>query len=499
MSLVHEAGASLISNFTVPYKGTWNSVAANMLSPDALYDSMNVFIRKGKIRERPGLLSLNPTIFDRAVLGSVMAVTPTDKIMLAITRTQVYTLSQSDTTWQSDSVGSYADENAPIDITFIETNNQHVAIIASKGFVLSRWIQGAGVTHITPTLGIIPFAKSVCTSAHRIIALVDPHTIRWSATLTYDEWPALAIAKIAQSNDDAICIRALGTLNFVIYKERSIYIANAQAGSDASAFNIRFMQTVEGPAGVHAVVVSNGTHVYMTKNGRVGVFDGSGFVKWVCDGLWIHLQGDIDPIYAHSIFGVFDYRLHTVTFYYPKRGDSGLIKGMLLINLPLEGSGIETQAAFLGVSQIPVSYGTEMRFNNNIDRSIIYGVDDGVGSSYIFDEEVRSDNNTPYQCAIQTGLFPLPNMQHHHVSVETFLERSDGNGFVMMSGVTSDALENETGTTSTLGQVIDLNHNPVREYFGFDVQSRFFGLKYTWLSDSKVRYAGASLYGRAVG
>lgn len=509
MNLVQEAGSSPITQFSVPYKGTWNSTAAHQLTPDTLFDSLNIFIRRGKLRRRPGLLLLNSTVFDAPVIGGAMAVTPVVKTLLSITKSQLYTLTPSDTTWQSDTTTSFAfSDKSVIDICFLETSSQYVAIIANKDYLLKRWIQGSGATPIVPSTGVVPSASSICTAARRIIALIPPHTLVWSSTFDYTSWPALATAgKIAQTNDTAICIRSLGTLDFVIYKERSIYVAKAQAGSDASAFNIRFLQRVEGPAGIHAVIDVGGIHYFMTKNGRIGEFDGSTMVKWVADGLWLFLQDDIDPVYSSKIFGIYDYRLHTVTFYYPKVGDAGLLKGMVIINLPLEGVDLQTftqlgvmasrlPSTFLGYSGMPCSYGYEMRFDDQIDQSLIFTSTSGDCQSFMSDEDTGSDDGTLFNCVAQTGLFPVPDMKNYQFSIESFLERSMGNGQVSVQAVTSQELSSEGGDVDSYIQVIDLNNRPVREYIGFNKPCRFFGLRYTWRSDSTVKYAGATVYGR---
>ena len=496
MSLIREAGVSQIVQFAVPYNGTWNSVAANMLSPDTLYHSMNIYVRRGKVRARPGLLQQNSSVLSYPVQGGAMAVTPTDKVLLAVTGTELYTLKQSDSVWQSDTVATFTTGSNPIDITFLETMSTYVAVLASPGFGLKAWIQESGVA---PIFGSPP-AKSVCTAARRIVALVEPHTIQWSTILDYTTWPALAIAKVAQTNDVGICVRSLGTLTFVIYKERSIYIARAQAGSDANGFNIQFVQMVEGPAGVHSVVDVLGTHWYMTKNGRVGIFDGTAQVQWVADGLWLYLQDDIDPVQAYRIFGVFDYRLHTVTFYYPRISDvAGQMTGMLIINIPLAGSNIQIPAAFLGMSMLPCTYGMEMRFDDRIDRSVVFSYSGSTGRPFLVDESTQSDDGTPYQCVMQTGLYPLPETRVQQCSVESFFEKQDGYGAVNLYSVTSDALETDTGDIRySNGALLDLNNRLVSEYVGFNTPTRFFGLRYEWLSTNTVRYGGAIIYGRTV-
>lgn len=509
-SLVQESGTQPIAQFAVPLKGTLRSSAVHLVPLDAVFDSMNVFLRQGKLRSRPGLFLLNTTIFDGPIIGGAMAVTPSVKILLAMSKSRLYTLQPTDPGWFTDTTTPLATSDTDtIDICFLETMSQYVAIIANRNYPLKQWSLGSGVSPITASTGLVPMAKSVCTAASRIIALVDPHTVVWSATLDHTNWPALAIAKIAQTNDSAIAVRSLGNLDFVIYKERSIYVAKAQPGADSSAFNIKFLQRIEGPAGIHAIVDVGGVHYFMTKNGRIGTFDGSTYVNWIADGVWLFLQNDIDPFYASSIFGVYDYRLHTVTFYYSRYGDDGKQYSMVIINLPLEGDDLQQtsqlglpvqkrDAVFLGLSGKPCSFGFEMRFNEQIDRSVLFSSTIDDPQSFISSEDARDDDGQAYQCSIQTGCFPLPELKHGQLSFEPFFERQDQYGVVSVSAVTLDMLENETGTMLPESQLIDLNSNPVREYLGFNKPCRFFGLLYSWSSASIVRYAGTSIYGRTV-
>lgn len=509
-TLVREPNTQPVGQFVTPYKGTWQSLAANMLGPDQLYNSLNVFIRKGKLRDRPGLRLLNATMFNHDIIGGTMVVTPDKKIMLAFSHDTLYRLERDDATWSVDTEGTFTvDDRYIIDLTFLETGSQFVCIIASEGLPLKQWSDGAGVTEITPAGDdLIPLARSVCTAGSRIVALVGNHTVVWSNILTYNAYGALNYnKKPAETNDAGICVKAIGSLDFVVYKERSIYLAKAQAGSDARAFSMQRVQITEGPASLKGVVDVNGYHIYMTASGRIGLFDGSSYVRWIADGLWFALQDDIDPLHTDRVIGVFDYRLHIVIFYYPRlidrpvyEGQPILLTGMVIINVPLEGSGIPDFACFLGRSRKPISHAYEMRFDRSVNRSIFFTTSTNARQSFMLDETYNRDGDILFDCAIQTGLTPLQDMRHAQVSAEIFLERKDGNGHVNVSCVTSDALENETGLVADMpAEVVNLNFNPVSEYVGFNVPTRFIGLSLTWDSDSTVVYTGAVLYGRVVG
>jgi hypothetical protein len=223
----------------------------------------------------------------------------------------------------------------------------------------------------------------------------------------------------------------------------------------------------------------------MTRNGRIAVYDGSTYPRWIADGLWLFLQDDINQGFAHRIRGVYDYRLHTVTFYYPKKNTTGVLRGMVIINLPFEGQDINevtgVTKAFLGVCE----------------KSIVHTQD--KSQVYISDETVDNDEDIPFTCLFQTGLTAMPDATHSHVTVESFLERGIGYGVVQVEPVISDMLETPGGIIpDTSEQYLDLEENPVNEYVGFNYKTRFFGLRYTWRSNNKVRYAGSVVYSSGV-
>lgn len=500
-TLVRDPNAKPVGQFLAPFKGTWSSLSAHMLQPDQLYASLNVFLRGGKLRDRAGLEPITTTFFDEVIIGGVNVTTPTHKVLLAFGRTTLYRLDNRNGEWTVDTAMDIAPADGMfVEVTFLETNSQYVAIVANGTTALKKWIDGQGLTTITAVKDPIPLATSVCTSASRIVALVNNHTLVWSDVLTYDSFSPLSYnKKLAETNDAGICIKSLSSYDFAVYKERSIYIGRAQAGADGNAFSVQRVQIVEGPASIKAVIDVGGYHMYMTANGRVGVFDGTSYVQWIADGLWLLLQDDIDTEHSDNIVGVFDYRLNTATFYYPRRGQGGLVKGMVVINIPINGSGLTEYACFLGESVLPVTHGYEMRFQRETNRSIIFTTGVYGNRSYICNEDYNFDGSVSFECMLQTGLLPLPDMKHNQVSAELFIERAQGNGTVDVSLVTSDALETASGAVEDLSsESLNLEFNPVREYVGFNKPTRFVGIKMEWRSDSTVRYAGAVVYGREV-
>jgi hypothetical protein len=462
---------------------------------------MNVFIRRGKVRGRPGLSSVNETIFDAPVLGGMLAVSPQDKRLVVLTRLSTYELGEYDSAWVQVNTGPFASaDTAIIDTAGMETSDIYAVLVASEGFTLHAWNSLLHTTNvITPQSGSdsIPLAKSVCVAVRRVVVLVPPHTVRWSRVFQIDYFPPNAYNKVAQTNDMGICVKLLTNTSFVLYKERSIYVARAREGDDDTAFTFSDPIYVDGPAGIKAVVNIAGLHIFMTKNGRIAQFSGDSYPRWIADGLWLFLQDDIDPLYAYLTTGVYDHRLHTVTFYYPRKGDGGALKAMVIICLPLEGVDLQQQpvpATFKGYSAIPVTHGLESRFNQTIARSMVFSGGPNP-QSYYGDESANTDDGQYYDCMMVHGLTAMPDARHTKVSFETFVERQQGYGVLSAEPVMSDTLESQDGTTPD-GKLeyIDLETNPVQSIKAFNVSTRFFGLKYTWRSDSTVRYSGSVIY-----
>lgn len=505
MALIQEPGSSPIAQYTTPFRGTWNSAAVHAIPEDALYDSLNVFIRKGKLRQRPGLDLYTTTIFPSRVIGGDLAVTPDEERLVVYTKDECYEKGEADSTFNLTDTKTFADSDSSIiDVVFTQVVSGYFGLVANVGYKLKAW---NSLTHLTdeivPSLGTTPFAKSVCISARRVVTLVHPHTLIWSKTNTIDQFDPLGFARISQTNDVGICVKSISNLSFVAYKERSIYPARAQAGNEDTAFSFGEPIRVEGPAGIKAVVDVGGQHCYMTRNGRIALFDGIRYPQWISDGLWLFLQQDIDPTYASSITGVFDYRLHTLTFYYPRMGGEGQLTGMVIINFPYAGdpsNQIAFPICFKGESGIPISHACEVRFSNIIDRSLLFSSTNLDCQSFISNEETNDDDGVNFNCSFQLPMKGTERGMIADVSIETMVERGFDYGSLKVQPVIGNGLESEDGIIPDMVEkYVDLTGNPLNDrILAFNTPCRFFGLKYSWRSDSKVRYSGAIVYSRGI-
>jgi phosphotransferase system IIA component len=504
---VQQKGTDLITQFGIPTRGTMLNRSINTIPPDAVYNSNNIFIWDGKVRARAGLAQLNATLFADRVVGGGLAVTPSQNVLLAITKSNLYELNSSVNSWNSTSALTFT-ANTPytvVDTAGMETSGQFVVLIASEGFRLKAW---ESLTHTTaevvPTTGVVPLAKSVCIVGRRVVTLTPPHTINWSEVFDYHNWNALSYNKLAQTNDNGIAVRSIGSLGLAVYKERSIYVGRVTGKPFGEAFSFGEPILAEGPAGVHAIAGIPQGDMYMTRNGRIGIFSGSSYPTWIADGVWRYLQQVIHPGYAYLIKAVYDYRLHTVNFYYPHIADPATLQGLVVVNLPLEGQDIEgftgsRPYVFLGRSNLPVTFATELRFAGQADRSIIFTSQGSIITSHYQDINAMYDGNMEFQCSMQTGLAAMPQLKHTNVMAETMLERGNGYGTVTIEPVISYQLAEKDGVIPDLtAQTINLEFDPVNEYIGFNLPARYFGLRYTWSSRSLVRYAGSNIYGKGV-
>jgi hypothetical protein len=512
MTLVREPGSEILVQFIPPTRGTWLNTAINTVPPDAVYNSNNVFIREGKLRTRPALLQTLAVIpynagYSRHILGGISAsLGSIGRLIYAVSSNRLFTFDSAGSSWTpftlSSSPAQFTSSNEEyVDIAFLETSGNFVTVFANREYPLKEWYIGlATVRTITGTN--IPTARSVCIAASRVIALVDAHTVVWSRVLNHTNFDALAIVKRAQTADQGVCVRSLSALSFVLYKENSIHLARAQAGLDeGTAFAFSEPIIAEGPAGPYAVTDVNGIHIYMTKSGRIGLFDGTAYPQWIADGIWFFLQNDINQDYAYLIRGVYDYRLNTVFFFYPKANETTSMTGMVIINLPF--SGFEAQEGikpycFLGTCGQAVTHTNTKRFADEINRALVYTTPVST-SSTIFNhhlsESTTLDADAVFNCSFQTGLHPLPDARHMQITVETFVERGASYGALTIEAVTSHSLETAAGTIASLEeQFIDLNNTTVNEYIGFNKLTRFIGLKYSWNSTINVKYSGAVLY-----
>jgi hypothetical protein len=503
--LEKDSSSQLLKSYLPPFKGTWKTLPPYLLPDDAVQDSLNVTLRGGKLVARLGLESYNRENLGNKILGSFLTVDTTNaKFPLVSTKNKVFRLVNQKYQEITHNIPLNATDNSQVRMTSIQLGTS-VYTLYANGVDTVKVISQVDylLNNITPTSGSIPVLTDLCTSFSRIVGITPPYTVTWcdvvnDSYLNFRSWPSLNQIVLSDTEDSLVAIRPLGTLGLVVYKEGNIFVGFNQSGSNSQAFRFEHRGEFEGPAGINAIVNVDGVHMRMTPTGRIGIFDGTQNI-WIADGLWPFLQDDLDTSYASRIFGVYSYKTAEVLFWYPRIGDNGECKGMIIIDLPYVLAGVTSYSYFLGRSNFACSNGLSVRLFQGNAFPLVFG---DRNETFILSKETPTDNGYFFPCSIKPGLFRPPmNESGEDIYIPTVeLYATRGNelsGTVDVKVLTSNTLEND-GTESR-AERIDLTSTPVNEFIGFESEGSFLGLSLEWDSDAKFEYKGADLYGLPVG
>lgn len=507
-----DPSAELLKSYIPPFQGTWKTVPPQLLPDDVVQDSMNVSLLGGRLRARLGLLNQSNFDFNNHILGSFLFTSVANtKHPLASTKSKLFRYDGSWTDITSTTLNGT--DASQIRMTSLQQGSS-IYVIYTNGVDFPKYAPDAtGLIDITPYVDPItgtsslPILKDLCTSFDRIVGITPPYTITWSDPinddyLAFTNWPATNQAILSQTEDALVAIRSLGTLGLAIYKEGSLYTGTAQAGPQSQAFRFEYRGEAEGPAGVNAIVKAKNSHIYMTPTGRVGLFDGTRH-EWLADGLWPFLQDTLDTAYAYKIHGCYNYRTSEVYFYYPRVGDSGAVKGILILNDAYPLAGVNTVSYFLGSVAFTCTNSLSVPLNNASTSPLVFG-QPSMYTDFILDKNTYTDNNIPFSCSFKTGLFkpiiPVPvgakkdNADVFRPILELYTTRDESRGLVELAAVTSQNLANDG--ISSVAERVDTSVEPINEYIGFNESGSFLGIEATWMSDAKIEYKGCDVYGR---
>lgn len=487
LSFVLETSAKLLGRLSVPFKGTWKTLPSHLLPPDVLTDSLNVVIQSGELVSRAGLEPFDSFPTSSPVLGSMLYLDGMNKYPIAATATKVYLYNGGWGALLGPTLATPA--NSPIRFTLFSTGSTFYFVLAN-GDKLYYGNTGP-YQELTPFLGsLLPSITDITSSFNRLVMISPPYSIAWTNALTIFEAPVLNTVFLADTPDPLVAIRNLGTLGFVVYKEASIYTAFAQGATSAAAFRFEFRGTYEGPANPNAVVDANGVHYGFTPSGRVFRFDGSRH-DFIADGLWPTLREDIDSDYLHKIHGVYNYKTHEIYFWYPRVGDEGEVKGMLLINLPYPLSGVENFSYFLGSSAFSCTNSLGTALFQNIQSSFVFGNSYSyrLNHNHFFDAE---GNEIPIR--IQPGFISPQDQSIVQAIYQYYLRRGEGKGTISVHSIVSNMLETNMGESSQ-EEIIDLTTIVPNEYISTDSQGSFISFRIEANASDRVSYLGADIYG----
>lgn len=478
----------IVAQWDLPVKGVLRNIQDLHIPPDALYDASNVEVVDGALKGRTGLTALDAQLFGATPLTAVnFWQTGAASWLILATTNKVWTKEIATGVW-TDRLGTLT---ATIDnatrITQLEfgTPSVNKAYICNGVDAFKTWKPGdATVSNVT---GSPPIFKDVCVIADRIVGLVDTHMVQWGQPLSDASWPLLNAKMITETPSPTVAIRNLGYLAGVIYKRDSIWSVDVTGLAGGHSFRFSQVIKVAGPAGPNALVDAEGTHYYMTDDGRIGMFNGSER-KWVADGVWTLVKAEIDKTKPYRTHGVYIKELNQVWFFY-KRAAGTDTDGLVILNLAQK----ETQlpySAYPGRMGKSVTAACAMEDNSFI-TSLVFTNNAGAEKTYKI--AGTTDDGVAISSYVQTGLVIPGKLEvARALSLEVLIERLAGYGSITAKLASTNILDAVGGTLSA-GSTIDLTTVPIKNPIGFDVRGRFIGLRLEWTSAATVRYRGAVL------
>ena len=298
----------------MPTSGLVANVPPHLAPPTSLIDGYNVYLDiDGKLKVRSGYSPvpngpLQPIDYPNGIVNYHDAATDL-----------YFTVVQGRSTWQyynasasgpgsdwTNITGSQVVNgqfNIPGRFTTFWQNGQTYVYGVNGSSPLFYWYEG--LPAIIPVQSAPTTAFDVNAIANRLIlihtvedGLNYPYRVRWSAVDDGTTWPVDAFADLQGSSDDMdfiVATRALNRLTSAIYRENSIWIMTAQAGTDATAFDFELAPNstgINGPANPSCIVNVNGIHYYFGTDGRIWTFDGINCYP---------ISAAIDPVLVDSL------------------------------------------------------------------------------------------------------------------------------------------------------------------------------------------------------
>ena len=532
----------IVGQWEVPVKGTLRNMPIYKLPSDALWSAHNVLVRSGFLQPRPGLTQFNATVMTGRPTGMFTG------IMLATGAFQADTFDNGAfqvagsipasllLVGTTDKVYGYYggvlnDITGAPDLTALDTQParftsialgtpQTLYIIHVNGMDAPRqWDVTSGT--FSAVSGSPPTFTDITNIDQHIIGIVPPYNISWAPTQSITSWPAANTRVLSDTPGALVAIHALGVRQGVVYKTDGIWDV-IPTGSDLESAYFRFEQRdiVQGPASAAAIVDVDGAHLYMTRQGRVGYYDGSRHF-WVAEGTWPITRVHLDTDNADRIFGAYDPRYKVALFVYPNitgaGGDlaplslgDGECFGWVMVMLPNPSEGYDGFISFHGSSSLAFSAGGTLREGQ--EPVLLARSTSGSQKLYTWDDSAENESSlgfspdgddagTAFSGHFQTGLVPTPGLEFFTLEAyETLALQRAGYGSITVKPVSSfvlDATGGTVGSAKTVSLEPSTSDKVLGKPKGSDLRGRFWGLRYEFTvletSASVLRWMGARL------
>jgi len=493
--------------------GMLNGRSIHTVPNNAIYDGSNIIVRKGVLRERPGMTQSASTILTGSPLGffttptmatgafqedafqndafQVTASIPPTVLIVATTR-KIYVFyggilndSSGVNTLQA-SLGQHSRFTSILIGTPLILNVFHVNGIDP----LMGYNTDTGVFEVVVGTPTPPIMSDIATIGDSLIGLVPPYQVRWSNIREPTQWPELNVKSLSETRDAVIGISPIGYNGGTLYKEYSIWNIVITGNSGSGYFRFDWKIDIDGPASSAAIVRGSTADYYMTHGGRVVRWDGSS-IMFPADGVWSYVRDTIDRTYSNRIHGAYDPSNDEYWFWYPVLGDSGAVRGCVCVIPPRPQEGIVEHIAFRGYMGHSITAATDTRLDT---EKIILGRD-AVGVPQIASFEGPDDLGTAITGFWQHGLEGLPVGPNaaRLEQAESYFQRGASHGNVDLKIVTSNLLDNDVGTVSAAQTISLASSTKVFDIKGVDSRGRFVGPRYEFTTPITLRYKGVEL------
>lgn len=489
----------------VPRLGVFNTVPFYETPDEALHNALNVIVRSGTLQPRPGLSSHNESsLLDRPMGATVIASLGTSVfqadtfqnnsfqvtgagssvLILVGTTRRIFVLYAGVWTDITNTLLTGGDSN-PVRFASIEISGVIYTII-TNGVDTPRLWDSSSAT-VSNVSGSPPLWTDITTIGDHIVGIIPPYTVRWGNNLSVSTWPALNFRDVADTQDRVVAIRNMGTLGGVLYKEKSIWSVISLGGAESTFYRFELRGFYDGPCSPAAVVDANGVQYYLTSNGRIGRYNGTQH-DWVADGVWDLIRADLDQSNMNRAFGVYEPSFDEVYFYYPRAVDTGDLYGMVILKLPRPKDLMPDFSAWPGRSMVPVSCGTDLRFESN--QALVFRSDTFKSRVLAGDK----DDDEDFSGFWQPGIGSVPGVLPYRIEeIEVFARRQPAAGTLTIKPVTSNLLDVEGGTVGAGISMALTMPTFVRDLRGTDARGRFLGLRFEFTTPIFLRFLGARL------
>lgn len=428
------------TRFPLPTGGVHREINPAYLSASALRDAENWLYRDGEFRTRPGLVSYGSASPSTRPMGFIAFSDAAGVQQVAMaTVAQWYKLGAGAVWAQLTNTGP------PATLTATRDNQTVFRPFQQAGSTMLIGVNGVDAPQKWVTTGSVrsrlgaatlPTSKTIMVLANRMImgnivnanggtSTVSPVAVdvsNFNDPTTGYEGTVLA-ALLADTDGEIVAMAEMGNLQGVIYKSDAIYMAIAQGAVDPFTFPPKQAHVV-GPASPNSVVVvTDGLHVYLARDGSVLKFDGVQ-AEPLPRNVQKYFVDFFNPDFGLSAFGLYDAPNQEVCFYFADASSSGDVNREVKIRLDnmsvwpqsfstqrfSAGLRIKSSVAYESIGQHPETYASDAgkTLGSTISRgaSLLLGE---IGGQTFTDNDKTIDGTSPVFCFFESGQSDLGN------------------------------------------------------------------------------------------